>query len=317
MKKNKIILIGTSSIVEFHIKALEKSNLEIVAVASSNKISSSEKKFALNNNIKKSYSDWKTMINDEKYEGIVIATRTESTVKILEHAIKQNVPILVEKPISFNSKHIKKLLKNSHKMIMVGYNRRFYKTVNEVKNFVLEKETPVLASMTAPESSNIRDFFNNTSHSIDMLRYIFGEIKLTYLKKLIVKGVQKGFIATFSTHRKDLIQFIGNWEASDNFGLLVFRDSKKLELKPYEELSIYNGMDVIEPTNTNPIRKYIPKLVDKITLESVDKYIKPGFYQQSKAFSELIKNKTITNVSATLNDAYKDIEMCEKLVGKY
>jgi len=317
MKKNKLIVIGTSPIVEHHVKALKKAGFEIIAIASSNKTSSSGKKFALKNNIGKSYLDWETMINDEKYEGIVIATRTESTLKILEHAIKQNVPILVEKPINFNSKHIKKLLKNSHKMIMVGYNRRFYKTVNEVRNFVLEKETPVLATMTAPESSNVRDFFNNTSHSIDMLRYIFGEIKLTYLKKLIVDEVQKGFIATFSTHRKDLIQFIGNWEASDNFGLSVFRDSKKLELKPYEKLFIYDGMNIIEPTNTNSIRKYIPKLVDKITLESVDKYVKPGFYQQSKAFSELIKNKTITNVSATLIDACKDIEMCEKLVGKY
>ena len=76
-------------------------------------------------------------------------------------------------------------------------------------------------------------------------------------------------------------------------------------------------MNIIEPTNTNPIRKYVPKLVDKITLESIDKHIKPGFYQQSKAFSKLIKNKTITNASATLIDACKDIEMCEKLVGKY
>ena len=58
-------------------------------------------------------------------------------------------------------------------------------------------------------------------------------------------------------------------------------------------------------------------MVDKITLESVDEYIKPGFYQQSSVFSKLIRNKTKTDLAASLIDAFKDIEICEKLVGKY
>ncbi len=317
MKKNKIILVGTSPIVEYHVKALKKTDFEIIAVASSNTNSSSHKKFARKNIIKKSYSDWKEMMNKEKYDGIVIATRTESTIEILEYAIKQNIPILVEKPVSFNSKDIKKIINKSHKMIMVGYNRRFYKTVNVVKNLISEEENPILASMTTPELSNIKDFFNNTSHSLDILRYIFGEIKLTYVKKLIINNVQKGFVATFSDNKKDIIQFIANWDASDNFSLSVFQNTKKIELKPYEELSIYDGIDVIQPIDTNPIRQYVPKLVEKITLEPIDKYIKPGFYQQSCTFLELIENKTKSNISATLIDAYKNIEMCEKLVGKY
>jgi predicted dehydrogenase len=317
MKKNKIILVGTSPIVEYHVKALKKADFKIIAVASSNTNSSSHKKFARKNIIKKSYSDWKEMMNKEKYDGIVIATRTESTIEILEYAIKQNIPILVEKPVSFNSKDIKKIINKSHKMIMVGYNRRFYKTVNVVKNLISEEENPILASMTTPELSNIKDFFNNTSHSLDILRYIFGEIKLTYVKKLIINNVQKGFVATFSDNKKDIIQFIANWDASDNFSLSVFQNTKKIELKPYEELSIYDGIDVIQPMDTNPIRQYVPKLVEKITLEPIDKYIKPGFYQQSCTFLELIENKTKSNISATLIDAYKNIEMCEKLVGKY
>ena len=257
------------------------------------------------------------MIDEEEYDGILIAARVESTIEILEYAIKQNIPILVEKPVSVNSKDIKKLIKNSHEMIMVGYNRRFYKTVNVLKNFVLEENTPVIASMIAPESSNIIDFFNNSSHSVDMLRYIFGEIKLEYVKKLIVNDMQKGLVATFSNDRKDVIQFIGNWNASDNFGLSVFRDKKRFELKPYEKLNIYNEMDVIEPTSSSPIRKYVPKLIDRVNLEPLDEQFKPGFYQQSNAFSELIRNKKKMPSAASLNDALKNIEICEELVGKY
>ena len=67
MKRNKIILVGTSSIVEFHVNALRKSGLNPTTVASSNKKSSSQEKFSAENNIKKSYSDWKNMIDEEEY----------------------------------------------------------------------------------------------------------------------------------------------------------------------------------------------------------------------------------------------------------
>ena len=106
MKRNKIILVGTSPIVEFHVNALRKSGLNPTTVASSNKNSSSQEKFSAENNIIKSYSDWKNMIDEEEYDGILIAARVESTIEILEYAIKQNIPILVEKPVSVNSKDI-------------------------------------------------------------------------------------------------------------------------------------------------------------------------------------------------------------------
>lgn len=317
MKKPRIILIGTSLIMRSHLKAITESGMEPVAVASSNKNSSSHEKFAIKNKIKKSYQNWEKMINEEKYDGILIAARIESTAEILECAIKQNVPILVEKPVSFNSQIIKKLINNSHKQIMVGYNRRFYKTVNEVRNLISKENKPVIASMIAPESSDLRTFFGNTTHSIDLLRYIFGDIKLEYVKKLTINNLQKGFVATFSNEKKDIIQFIGNWNASDNFSLSIFQDKTKFELKPFEELNIYNGINIIEPTNSVLIRKYEPKLVKRINLDSVDQYIKPGFFQQCNAFLELIRNKTQSCTTASLTDALKSIEICEKLVGKY
>jgi hypothetical protein len=182
---------------------------------------------------------------------------------------------------------------------------------------VLKNKKPVLASLTCPEELGKKNFFNNTSHSIDILRYIFGEIKLIHKKRITVNNIEKGLVATFSNNRNDIIQFIGNWEASDNFSLSIFKDSIKIELKPYEELCVYNGLKVIEPTNSNPIRKYTPKLKNKIGLKSIDKKLKPGFFQQSKEFAKLIESKIKTNSSATLIDAYKNIEICEKLVGKY
>jgi len=317
MSKNKIIIVGTSAIAAFHVKALREAGLETIAVAPSNYLPVSERKFSVENHIKRSYSDWKEMISKEEFDGIVIVATVEPTIEVLEHAIQKNVPILVEKPVNFNSINIKNFRKRAHNQIMVGYNRRFYKTVNSVRNFVLAENSPVIATMVVPELPLIRAFFENTTHSIDMLRYIFGEIRLEFVKKLISGDELKGLIATFSNERKDVIQFIGNWGASDNFALSVYRNKKKVELKPFEELVVYDGMDVIEPSPTNPIRKYVPKLSYRINLEPVDASFKPGFYLQSKAFADLIKNGSRSDLAATLFDAQRTIEICEELVGKY
>ena len=314
MYKKRIILIGTSSIAEFHVKALRKAGLEVVAVASSNTNSISQKRFAKKNGIKKEFTSWKKMIQEEKYDGIVIATRIQSTIEILLESIKKNVPILVEKPISFESKKIENILEKSHPFIMVGYNRRFYKTVKKIKELVIKEKDQILAVMFAPENLDEKSFLKNSSHSIDILRYIFGEIKLKHKEKIMINKTKKTVTATFTNKKNDLIKLIINWEASDNFSLSIFIRNKKILLKPYEELFIFDEMKIIEPDSTSPIRKYVPKMKKNIKLESADRKIKPGFFQQSKTFAEMIKKKKITKDMATLEDAYKNILLCEKLL---
>lgn len=302
--------------MQYHASALKESGLDLQAVASSNLHSSSQVKFASRNNIPKNFSNWKELLDQEQYDGIVIGTGIESTLEILEYAIKQNVPILVEKPVSVNSKDLKNLIKKSHKLIMVGFNRRFYRTVNTLKNLIEIENTPVIANMVIPES-NLQKFFTNSIHSIDLLRYVFGDIKLEFSKKLIKNKMVNGVTATFSNKKNDLIQLTGIWNAPANVSLSVFSEKKQFELKPYETLKIFDDLKVIEPTANEPIRKYAPKLMEQIDLEPIDKKFKPGFFQQSNAFSELIKTKKKSNYAATLTDTLHSIEICEKLVGKF
>ena len=316
MNKKQIVLIGTSQIMQYHASALKESGLDLQAVASSNLHSSSQVKFASRNNIPKNFSNWKELLDQEQYDGIIIGTRIESTLEILEYAIKQNVPILVEKPVSVNSTDLKNLIKKSHKLIMVGFNRRFYRTVNTLKNLIEIENTPVIANMVIPEF-DLQNFFTNSIHSIDLLRYVFGDIKLEFAKKLIKNKMVNGVTATFSNKKNDLIQLTGIWNAPANVSLSVFSEKKQFELKPYETLKIFDDLKVIEPTANEPIRKYAPKLMEQIDLEPIDKKFKPGFFQQSNAFSELIKTKKKSNYAATLTDTFHSIEICEKLLGKF
>ncbi|ABX12067.1 oxidoreductase domain protein [Nitrosopumilus maritimus SCM1] len=302
--------------MEFHIQALRKSGLNPIAIASSNPNSLTYEKFAKKNKISKTFQNWKDMVKNENYDGILIATKIECTFEILNFCLKKNVPILVEKPVGFNSIKLKKIIQKSHGMVMVGYNRRFYKPINYLKNLLLKNCNPVIANMVVPEIPGEKNFYSNSTHSIDILRYIFGEIKLEFVKKLIKNNKILGFVATFSNQNQDLINFIGNWNSSDNFSLSLYQNTKKFELKPFEQLNIFDGIKIIEPTKTNPIRQYVPKLQKTITLDKMDVLLKPGFYLQAKAFAKLIKTRQKNDYSATLSDAMKNLELCEKLIGK-
>ena len=312
----KVVIIGVSRIVDFHIRALREVGLEPIAIASSNPNSSTIENFSKVNNILKYYTCWKKMLGDESYDGIVIASRIESTIEILSESMRYDVPILVEKPVGFSSDSLKKLVETGHDKILVGYNRRFYKTVKYVKEFVKEKES-VLASITTPEIPTIRKFFDNTSHSINLLQFVFGEIKLEFSRKIISENGVKGIVAVFTSNQNNVIQFTGNWGASDNFSLITYFGKKKLELRPFEELNIFEEMDIIEPTAESPIRKYIPKKIKSIKLEEVDARIKPGFFQQAREFLEMVTTNSPPKTGCSLLEAHRTLKICEELVGLY
>jgi predicted dehydrogenase len=312
-----IVIIGTSPIVSFHIRALREAGLTPIAIASSNLNSKNAENFATKNKIPIFFPNWKKMLDEQEYDGILIATKIEYTIEILEESIKYNIPILVEKPVAFDSKSLEKILQFAHDKIMVGYNRRYYKTIKHVKKNVDTKKEITQSSMIAPETPTIRNFFDNTSHCIDMLYFIFGEIHLEFVKKIIFEDQIKGIVAIFSTKQNNIIQFTGNWGTSENFSLSTYIGKKKLELKPFEELKIFEGMDVIEPTEESPIRKYIPKKLETIKLENIDGKIKPGFYQQAIEFAKMIETGTKSQNVPSLMDAKKTIEICESLIGKY
>ena len=84
-------------------------------------------------------------------------------------------------------------------------------------------------------------------------------------------------------------------------------------LQPIEHLSKFDAIEVIEPTSEIPIRRYQPKLSnDQFSISNFDLKYKPGFYQQSMAFADLVNGKK-SHIAANLYDAFKAIELAEQM----
>ena len=94
---------------------------------------------------------------------------------------------------------------------------------------------------------------------------------------------------------------------------ITFISHKKMPT--YEELNIFEEIDIIEPTDESPIRKYVPKKIQTIKLDDVDTKFKPGFFQQMTEFSEMIAKNSPPKFGSTLSDAQKTLEIYEELIG--
>ncbi len=71
---------------------------------------------------------------------------------------------------------------------------------------------------------------------------------------------------------------------------------------------------MVEPSAEFPIRRYLPKMKEKVMLEEIDLREKPGFTQQAKAFVDFIEGKA-SPVAATLEEARFVVSTCEAIIG--
>ena len=257
--------------------------------------------------------------NKDTWDAAIICCSKELTFSYAEELAKTGKPLLVEKPISSSLKELEKLL--NYENIKVGFNRRFYKNISFLKS-ELKKNDIDLVRICLPESKDSNKFdekkifpdevFSNSIHIFDLLFYLFGDISWN------------SFL--FSKTKKDLrsCSFLGLSEEGtnftldmpfnypDNFSISIYADEKMYVLKPIENLLIFKGMEIIEPSNDFPQRIYKPKLQSKILAESKENF-KLGLLEQDKFFVEFCKSRKANNKLANVVNAYSALRAIVKI----
>tara|TARA_B100000242_G_C43044040_1_gene487215 strand:- start:26 stop:961 length:936 start_codon:yes stop_codon:yes gene_type:complete len=308
----KIGFIGSSAISRFHIDALKNNNFEIEAIGT-RFLSSNCKKFAESLNLLDKFCDggWEEVLKKD-VDAFCLCINTKETPKILREILKVGKSVFVEKPVSLYFEDFDYFINHPMKdNIFVGYNRRFYKTINIAKKRCENSPQGGTIVVNIPDSnSGKKQFLNNGCHMIDSLRYIVGDFEVcNSILRMETNGLDFSSISALCKTKNWSILINAHSKISSNFSITINIDDMVYELKPLEKLNVYQGIKISEPTFDEPIRRYNPMLKESIIESSI---FKPGFNEMYKNFSEYIynKNSNFCNIS----DARETIKTCLDLI---
>ena len=322
--KYRIAIIGCGNIANFHIEALKSINLHVAHCASRYK-SITIKAFAKKYNIPNIWEDPIALAKSSKeWDGIILCSSTKSVPKLLDVLINQKKPILVEKPVSIGTDYLKKFRFKSPKFVNVAYNRRYYHTVLKAKQFVNKSKGQIICNLKLPErvinnkelKKKFINIFENSAHGIDILRFIFGDLKVLKRYKIKFNNFDSSRVAILQSKNYHICNIIISANSPDNFSLELENGSKRFLMRPFENYEIYEGMKVIKPKKRYPLRIYKPNIIFKENVFSennINLKLKPGFYKQALDFFKLLQGEKNIN-AANLTDAYKTQHIIEKIM---
>ena len=313
LKNIKLGYIGSGPISNFHIPVIKQLGFKIDLFYSRN--FDKAYIFSKNNKIATPEKSFKEFLDKSKnVDAIVLSIKADVTAKYLEKLCKLNKPIFVEKPGALKSTELKKIKRITNSKIYFLYNRRFYSSIKEGKDFVSSSKQ-CFTSIKIPDSiKTIYQFLVNGCHVIDLLFFYFGDLS-------IVKSYQLknniGYYFLLKSKKQDLISCLLNWGSPQNFEINIINEkNERLELKPLETSFFFNKMKKIDPTKESPIRSYVPKLVKKKSTVFQGMKFKPGFIEQYSEVKDIIKNKKKNYTLCNLDDAIKVLYLIEMIIKK-
>jgi hypothetical protein len=284
----QLSIVGTSSIVEQHIKAAKKNNFSLHSISTTRKkVTPNLNKLYKKYFFKNRFVDWKKMYEKTKSEKdmvYLISPRIKDSMKVALFFLKKNKKILLEKPISNNMRDFNSLIKYK-KNIFVGYNRVYYGNIKFLKQKKLKNS---IIYVTCSEQNKI-SFLNNSCHIISILKYLYPDLK--FIEN--IKSLNHIFSKLISENKKTIIYLNVVFNYPKIFSIEILNQNKIYELKPIENLKIIKEIKIERKKNkVKPIQK-----VFYSKEEDTKNNLKPGFNNQWKEFKKFIKShKTITDI---------------------
>lgn len=288
MKKN-VIIVGTGQMAQDHIKVLRALETNITVIGRGKDSASI---FEEATGIKPIIGGFENYLDANPLgieDSVIVAVGTEMLMPILLLLANQNFDkALIEKPGALS---VEELLVNSKALesiwlkVFIGYNRRFYSSVNEVKKLINEDgglksmhfEFTEWSHIVGPlqKASGVKEnwFFANSSHVVDLAFFIAGNPTdwCAFSKAGEITWHNKtNFSGAGETENNVLFSYISNWESAGRWSIELLTNKRRLFLKPIEGV----GIQLIGTIN----------VVDHTFDNSLDIDYKPGLYNQSKAF---------------------------------
>lgn len=319
MSKN-LAIIGAGNIAPFHIEAAKNAGFNITSIAAS-KNSKSARILSVKYEIPNYFSNVSDLLIDNSFDCLSIMIPPAATEKLLSKISTINKPTIIEKPTALSSTFLENFIDN--KNIIVGFNRRFYKSISELKSedskhegiYYFEAVESLEPNCNIYESIE-NTLVNNTIHMVDLIKYLIGDYELREFVFSEINYMLRSRIYAKNNYKGELQISFGS---KKNTKIEFETENNNLILKPLENLQRFNAMKITEPSRNTPVRTYLPIWTDVQIKNEVFETgtLKPGFTDQYVEFMEFCKKGIASSRMATLDDVHSALRKCELIVKQY
>ncbi len=231
-----------------------------------------------------------------------------ATIKLLNAGVKN---ILVEKPAGLDFEDVKKvakLAKLNKAKVFVGYNRRFYASV-EKANEIIKKDGGILSmhfdfteavSRIIPlvRAKGVKEnwFLQNSTHVIDMAFFLAGNPKkmVCFTKDKLDWHKPAIFTGSGITEKGVLFSYHSDWKSAGRWAVEIMTPKHKLFFIPLEKLRIQDwGSFQVNDVNLN---------------DKIDTDFKAGIYKEVESFSGKRENL------CTIEEQVSNLKYYEKIL---
>lgn len=288
--KDLVYIIGSGPMAVDYAKALKAMNIEMKVIGRSQ---ASCDKFKAETGIEcvsGGFENWFSSQNST-LKNVIVAVSEENLGSVTEKLIQKNTArILVEKPGAATYEEIDRVLdaqKASTSKVFVGYNRRFYSSVQTAKKLILEDGGVESFFFEFTEWGHvIREkvclplvkeewLWHNSTHVMDLAFYLGGfPNKISAFKAGTLDWHSRGakYSGAGTTRQGALFSYMANWAAPGRWVIEILTSKRRFIFKPLEKLQV---------------QKIGSVAVEEYPIDNqADLNFKPGLYNQIKAFVE-------------------------------
>lgn len=219
----------------------------------------------------------------------IVAVSVEELCKtVIQLIVAGTKRILVEKPAALSFSEIQRIFDlsvNYRSEVYIGYNRRFYASVERLKEFVDEdggvlsahfeftEKSHIISALQKAPSVHQRWMLANSTHVVDLVFHLIGRPKRWANWSsggLDWHPSAARFVGAGLTERGALFSYIADWDAPGGWGVELATKNYRLILKPLETLQL--------------IKVSSDKSESVLLVGDLDNRYKPGLYSQTEAF---------------------------------
>lgn len=264
----------------------------------------------------KAWTNVAEMLNEEQFDGVVVAVAHDATVSVSEQVLARSIPCLIEKPAGYTlaeTQRLAELARATKSINMVALNRRFMSVIQDaiaavlsrgpLLGFFVEANEPIdrrRSEKRLPPSVYDHWFIANTIHAVDLIRLVGGELEEIHGFCVARYEAQAdGFSYSMRMSNGSLGTFASHWNSPGNFGLRLFGDGITARLSPFEAGTLqFDG---------RPEARLVPAWWDV--------ELKPGLYLQSVNFLKAVcEHRRVTFPASDLEDNVRTMRLLETLL---